>query len=70
MEDKNIINFIKKCSYCNKIIPNDAIIYFIYDNPTCSRDCKYFMIYEINRRDPTLSLPELWTEKKSRSKSF
>ena len=70
MDDINKINFIKKCSYCNKIIPKENNIYYIYDNPTCSRDCKYFMMFEVNRRDPTLSLPELWSESKPRSKSF
>ena len=71
MEEKNnIINLTKKCSYCKKVIRKESNIYYIYDNPTCSRECKNFIIYEVSRRDPTLSRPELWSETRSRSKSF
>ena len=64
-----IIDF-KKCQYCDKEITNDMNIYYIYDNPTCSRNCSYLIQYEITRRGPTLSKPELWTINKHRSKSF
>ena len=70
MDDINIINYIKVCQYCDKEITKDMNIYYIYDNPTCSRNSSYLIHYEIIRRDPTLSKPELWTINRQRSKSF
>ncbi len=58
-------NFMKKCQYCNKEITTKMNIYFVYDNPTCSYNCSYLMMFEINRRDPSLSKPELWSLKRS-----
>ena len=62
--DNDKDTFIKKCQYCHKEITKAMNIYFVYDNPTCSYNCSYLMMFEINRRDPTLNKPELLTLKR------
>ena len=58
-----------KCNNCGKIFTKKDIIYFLFDNPTCSNYCATNIMLEINRIDPELNNPEKWNMK-PRSKSF
>lgn len=52
------------CDFCNKIIPGYNKIYLAFDCKFCSSYCSH-EIYKINIiKDPNISHPERWINKK------